>query len=323
MNIYDLIFIALICSGAAFLLLYLTGDVVKKAVDKRFGTVDRKKVFSLKAGKIRRILSKNDLIRKVLREIGIRLSYFNSRDMGFNENIGTVCLLGVCLAHLVFTVIILVLMYPLWYLGVVYSFLFAGVIVLSFVGVSEFLSNRFMGHIPDTLRIINSRYSSRGNIVKALAASMDDFHPSVKKEMVRIYDALSKNDMEQIRETFEEIREKHSGEYVMLMLELINHAYYNGGSEVVRDQFDIITEDVIYELENKKDMKTAATGYIIMSVLFILLLPATVLFNNGILGESSAQYYGSLSGMMFVVLFLVAVFILVTVIVLTERSEPK
>ncbi len=318
---YFVIFIALLLAGAASFAAFLIVGILKRRETAKVGSIERQKVFTAKNGKIKDFLSKNKYISSFIHEMALRFSVFNTKSTAYNEGIAVTSLLTSAILTISFSCIMTAATYPLWYMGAVYSLLFAGGIALLFVGISEISVSAFTKHLPETLRILNSRYASRGNIMKAIAASMDDFQPIVKREMIRIYDALKQNDMEKIRSTFAETEEKYAGEYVTLMLELISHAYYNGGDDVVKAQFDTVTEDVIEELENRKDVRQASLGYSVMSLLFIPLLPLAAAFNNSILESSSSEYYVGITGTIYAAVYIASVFLLILTIFLLERKE--
>ena len=180
--------------------------------------------------------------------------------------------------------------------------------------------NSFLKLMPETLKIINSRFSSKQNISKAIGTSLPDFHKSIRGDMERIYDALKMNDVERIKYVFDSIERKFNNTHMTILLELIWIAHYNGGTQDVSIQFDQMIQDVIQDIENKQDLKSASSGYIIMALLFMLGIPLVRIYNSGILDAFQMAYYSSREGLIFAGVYLLTVALLISILFYTEKT---
>lgn len=96
--------------------------------------------------------------------------------------------------------------------------------------VFELIMNRQLKRMPEALRILQSRFLSKGSIAKAIHVSLPDLPKGIKSEMLRIYNALKQNEQEKAKETFREIDKKYMNEHMSVLLDLIWLAHYNGGA---------------------------------------------------------------------------------------------
>ena len=69
--------------------------------------------------------------------------------------------------------------------------------------------------------------------------------------------------------------------------------------------------DVIEDLENQQDLRGAAISYIVMSVLFMFVLPLVKMYNGSILSASEMAYYDTRSGMLFAAAYVGFLFLLI------------
>ena len=126
--------------------------------------------------------------------------------------------------------------------------------------------------------------------------------------------------MQQAKYIFTSVEKKYDSEHMTILLELIWIAHYNGGGQDISEQFDSMIQDVIQDIENKQDLKSASTGYIVMSLLFMLGLPLVKMYNATILDSSQMVYYSSRGGLIFAGVYLLTVAAVIAVLFYTERA---
>ncbi|HBY21264.1 MAG TPA: hypothetical protein DEG71_09730, partial [Clostridiales bacterium] len=93
----------------------------------------------------------------------------------------------------------------IWYILLFYIFMSLVFVTLTFYVFTIIAKSRFNNQLPQTFKILNSRYITQGNIMKAIDVSLQDFDKSVRREMIKIYNVLKKNDMDEINNTFKMI----------------------------------------------------------------------------------------------------------------------
>lgn len=310
----------LILSGLLILcvLIYKGLQIYKQ---KKYGNLESGKIMEYYCTGVYNFLGRSKTFKKIHRELTYKLSVFNRQTFEKNSQYATIIIPVSVLLLIIAAVFIVIGSLPLWYIALIYIALLGGGIIFGFLILSGLIMNSYLKKMPETLKILNSRFSSRKNISKAIGVSLPDFHRSVQGDMQRIYDALKINDIQTAKHTFCNIEEKYGSEpHMTMLLELIWIAHYNGGSQDISEQFDMMIQDVIQDLENRQDLKSASTGYIVMSVLFMLGLPLVRMYNSGILDTDQMAYYGSREGLIFAGIYLLTVAIVIAVLFYTERA---
>ncbi len=294
--------------------------VVKLKDRIKYGNVNAKLLFEKRVDMISAFLARSRFLEKLMRDLSLKLSIFNARSYAVNLRYAALFLILFVLVFLMLAVVLTVAFFPLWYIAIFYLLLLASIVSLSLIFLASYANKRFLSHMPETLRILSARYASLNNIVKCIGVSIEDFHKSIRGDMIRIYDALKQNDMDRIRDTFGSIDKKYSNMHMSLLLELVWHAYYNGGDEVVKAQFNDMLEDIIDDIENRKDLSAAAYGYIGMGLAFAFAVPATRIFNEKVLGADSLQFYSGKEGIMLGLLYYAVLVGFAFLIFVIERS---
>ena len=298
-------------------MLYKILTVVKQ---KKYGNLDTNVILEYYCGKIYIYISKSVFLRKVHQELSYKLSIFNRQSFEKNGQYATLIIPAALLTVAVLSIVIIRLCLPLWYIALIYIALVCGGLIFAFLILTGFIMNSFLKAMPETLKILNSRFSSKRNISKAIGVSLPDFHKGIRGDMERIYDALKLNDIDRIKYVFGSIEQKYQNPHMTILLELIWVAYYNGGSQDISMQFDAMIQDVIQDIENKQDLKSAASGYIAMSMLFMLGIPLVRIYNAGILDATQMAYYSSREGMIFAGIYLLVSSLVIAVLFYTERT---
>jgi hypothetical protein len=207
-----------------------------------------------------------------------------------------------------------------WYVFLAYIGLIVFFLALMFYIFEMIARVRFTSKLPETFKLLNSRYTSKGNILKAIAASMDDFDGAVKKEMRAVYDVLRKNNMNEIDNTFKTIENAYTNEYLTLLLNLIRQAHYKGGEVTIKEQFEQATEDVLLDIENQKDISVTTRAYILLAITMPLCVKGVELFNNSALGGKSIEFYSSPYGIQLKLFFLFALIGFIAYMMYLERT---
>ncbi len=295
--------------------------VIVNTIDRiKYGNVDGHLIFSSRMDSIARWLSKSDLIRRMINDLTLKISVFNAKPYVMNMRYAVLVLIIFAVLIISILVISVIISFPFWYVGLVYTLLITAGISIAFTYITSAANARFLKHMPDTLKILSSRFACINNIVKCIGVSITDFHKSIRGDMIRIYDSMKLNDMERIKQTFNAIDVKYSNEHMTLLLELIWHAYYNGGDDIIKKQFEDMLEDIIEDIENKRDLRAASLSYIGMGIAFCLAIPAVKLFNSGMIGEMSDAFYMSQNGVWLEIAYYAFLIALSFIILMLEKS---
>lgn len=288
---------------------------------RRYGGVRTGLLWEEQIKKIYRCFCQLPYGEKVTKEIGVCLSRFNAKRYQENTYYASLALLLAFAFLLVLFGVTLFLLWPLWYYAVFYCLLGVGCLLLAFLALSSFAGSAFLKHMPQTVKILSARYTGHGSMAKALGSSLPDFHRSIRPEMLRIYDVIKQNDMQLIRDTFTIMEEKYRNEHMTLLLELIWFAHYRGGDQFVRIQFEEMAQDIVEDLENKRDLRAAVMGYGVLTLLFLGALPLSRLFNESVLGKEGMVYYQEGSGLLVGSLYLICSLLLLFLLLYLERVE--
>lgn len=292
-----------------FVILFAGGliSVIGAGILATLNTVRKRKygriapsVFIEKYGeKVYRLFSGNKYFIKFCDEVAYKISVFNTVSYEKNRQISIFVVLFFIFIISVVSIVLLFLFLPYWYIAFVYIVFFVTALIFLLQLVSDAIMNRYLKNLPEAIKILQSRFMTKGSISKAIQVSIPDLPTGIKAEMIRIYDAMKQNETERTKEVFWEIDKKYSNEHMSVLLDLIRLAHYNGGTETVKTQFDAMIKDVLEDLENQQDLRGASMSYIVMSVLFTAALPIVKIYNGSILGTSEMEYYSSREGMLF------------------------
>lgn len=257
---------------------------------------------------VTRYLKKYRWMEVVIIGTAEKISMFNAYSIERNSEIA-VLILAISIALAIFQVFITYLSHTIWYVLLAYSILMCLFIILAFYVYFTFAKMRFTDKLPETFKILNSRYTSKGNILKAIHASLDDLDRTVRKEMLKIYDVLNKNDMEDVKNTFGAIERIYKNEYLTLLLNLIYQAHYKGGNDVIKIQFEQITEEILISIENQRDVEVTSRAYVILALLIPIGMMELERFNYNALGKDAAVFYTSSLGIgLKILLYIAAIF---------------
>ncbi len=264
-------------------------------------------------------LKKIGWLSSIINSIAEKLSMFNAYSMKKNYEIAIMVLLSVVASITIILTGIITTSQLVWYVVLAYAALYILFIVFGLYVFFTFARIRFTSKLPETYKIINARYISTGNILKAIQSSYDDFDQSVKKEMNKIYNVLIKNDMKEVKNTFSTIEKIYRNEYLVLLLNLIFQAHYKGGNEVIKGQFEEATEDILICIENQKDLEATSRAYIILVLLLPLGIWGLEKFNISAIGEQAMSFYTTPYGLGLKILLYTLAIIYICILLLLEK----
>lgn len=316
-NILFVLFFISGCIFAAGALALTVFNIVRK---RKYGRISSSVFFEKYAEKIYKPLSKNKYFVKFNNEIAYKISVFNSASFEKNRQISVFVILGFAVIVSILSAVFIYIYMPYWYIALVYIIFSLTAVLFLLQFISDSIMNSYLKRLPEAIKILLSRFMTKGSISKAIQVSIPDLPKGIKDEMIRIYDAMKQNETEKTKEVFWEIDRKYTNEHMSVLLDLVRLAHYNGGTESVKTQFDAMIKDILEDLENQQDLKGAAISYIGMSVVFMTALPIVKLYNASILSSSEMQYYASRSGMLFATAYIGFLFILIAILFYLKKK---
>lgn len=313
---YILFFIGIIC-----LLIYILNEIINLRRAKKYGRISSNLFLDRYYEKLGNILLRQKLICDFNEQLAYKISIFNTASFEKNKKIAFFVILSYGILLTILSSIMFIIFLPYWYISCMYIIFVNMAAYLIMLLVIDAIMNNSIKRLPETIKILQSRFLSKGNIAKAIHVSIVDLPKGMKSEMIRIYDALKQNEMYKAKETFREIDKKYSNEHMSILLDLIWLAHYNGGDETIKGQFESMLNDVLEDIENQQDLKGAAMSYIIMSLLFILALPLVRIYNQTILTDEEMKYYFTKEGMIFAALYVALLFALMGIIFYLKKGK--
>jgi len=264
-------------------------------------------------------LSKINAVYNIIRKLAIKIGMFTRYSYEKNLEYATGALISAIFGS-VFIIMVFVPGNKFWYISMFYFFIAIIVIAVGFYSFFAMARMNFIKKLPDTFKILNSRYISKGNILKAMHVSMEDFDKVIRKEMIKIYNVLKKNNMEEIDFVLENIDETYKDEFLTILLSLIKQAHYKGGNAMIKEQFETLTEEVLEEIENRSDLASASKSYIFLSLFIPPCIPLIQDFNTTHIGEKATEFYQSALGEKLPVLLIGAMLAYIGFLLFMERS---
>lgn len=266
------------------------------------------------------MLMKNRTCAKGLRYLALKVGMISKYTYEKNLEISVAMIGGSIVVSLIVIFTIVPSSTMLWYELVYYLIIAGAMIAIIFYMFFATVRSSFIGKLPDVYKILNSRYISQGNILKAIDMSLDDFDKVIRKEMMKIYNILKKNDMNEINASFKEIEKTYNTEYLTILLSLIKQAHFKGGNDMIKEQFETITEEILQEIENQNDLSSTSRSYIIMSVFIPPIMKYIEYFNADAIGPDAADYYLSQAGKSIFMITLIGMFAYMALMIFLERS---
>ncbi len=270
--------------------------------------------------KATKIIVRVVLFDKILSYIAIRISVLNDNSYEKNKEKSVAVLFLIIVLIIVSLVVVLPSVKIIWYLYLFYLILSIVFILCILYTIQLILRMYFTKLLPDAYKILNSRFTTEGDILKAIDKSLVDFDPAIRREMTRIRNVLRKNDGVQINNTFRQMEMLYKNEYFTLLLNLIQQAYYKGGKESIKSQFEMVTEEILIDIENQKDLALTSRMYVVISLFLPLGVKWLEGFNQRALGQASVDFYGGPIGVGFKILMLVSLLLYIVSLLFLERT---
>lgn len=314
-----LIFYVVLLAGILCLGIYLSQKWTKLRQLKRFGRLSHSVILERYTNKIYKILSKSQILTKINDEIAYKISVFNTAPFEKNCSYAALFLTALMFLLGLISILFIYIFLPYWYIAFLYLIVIATALLFILQFISDGIMHHYLKHMPEALRILQSRFISKGSISKAIHVSIPDFPKGIRLEIIRIYDALKLNNTDQTRAVFHKIDQKYSDEHMSVLLELIWLAHYHGGNDAVRDQFEALLNDVIEDLESKKDLRSATMSYTILSVLFMAALPFIKIYNGTVLDPATMEYYHTRSGMLLAAIYVAFLIVVIAILLYLEK----
>lgn len=316
----NILFLCLLFGSSVFFSVAIINVIINIRNRRKYGRISSYVVFAKKADKINSILMCNKYYERLNNEISYKISVFNSVSFEKNRQISVFVILGFILFVVVFSIILISSFWPYWYVAFMYIAFVVTALLFLLQIVSDVIMNRYLKKLPEAIKILQSRFMSKGSISKAIQVSIPDLPTGIKAEMIRLYDAIKHNETEKTKKVFWEIDKKYSNEHMSVLLDLIQIAHYNGGTDTIKIQFENMIRDVLEDLENQQDLRGAAMSYIVMSVLFMMVLPLVKIYNASILSPAEMIYYESRSGMIFAAVYIGFLFVLIGILFYLKKK---
>lgn len=235
-------------------------------------------------------------------QIARRLMITNELSLEENRKYSTL-ILG-CILLVIIMILSFWPKHRLWYEQIFYILLFLIFSVIIGAIIFSYMKNLFLKELPQTYKLLNSRYVTTGKIQEAIKISIKDLAKPVQREMKRINDTLNLNSMGQIEEAFEQIDRTYQDPFFSLLLELIKKAHYQGGTNVVKEQFEELTDEILDEIENQRDLTAASrTGMLVAIVAMPTLMAIYRFFTVVGLGAEGVAFYESPQGILIKFMF--------------------
>jgi len=318
MDLFTAVWVLLVLA-AIVLLIRLIVQKLNTYKIKQFYSINKDKRYVLRD--ITQKLKKNRYFLIMAENIAFKIGMFNNYSYERNLEFATMACFTFLAAIILSIIIFIPLVSVIWYILLFYIFMAVIFAVLLFYIFTMIARSRFNNQLPETFKIINSRYITHGSILKAINVSLNDFDKAVKREMIKIYDVLKKNDMYDIDNTFRMIDRAYKNQYVSLLLNLIKQAHYKGGNKVIKEQIENTTEEILIDIANQKDLSASTRTYVFLS---IFLLPGILFverFNFTALGEKSTEFYASPYGVGIKLGFLIALMFYIGMMLFLERTS--
>lgn len=314
-----LVFYAILLAGILCFGIHVSQKWTKLRQLKRYGRLAHSVILERYLNKLYRILSKSKVLTKINEEIAYKISVFNTAPFEKNSIYAAIFVTVLLFLIGLISILLIYIFLPYWYIAFLYLIVISAALLFILQFISDGIMRRYLKHMPEVLRILQSRFISKGSISKAIHVSIPDFPKGIRMEMIRIYDALKLNNTDQTRAIFQKIDQKYSDEHMSELLELIWLAHYHGGSDAVRDQFEAMLNDVIEDLEGKKDLRGATMSYTVLSVLFMAALPFIKIYNGAVLDPATMEYYHTRSGMLLAAIYVAFLIAVIAILLYLEK----
>ncbi len=313
------VFIFFMILISTFIFLYIIYDLIKSRRNKSKFRVIRRKENKLK--KLLEIIEiKHKRLYKIINFISYKICIYNKSSLDKNREYSLIILISITAILFILVFFVLPSINLIWYV-------FLGYMIIAIFFISAFLYFLYLNAIanfdkalPKTFKLINSRLIITHNIIDSIKASLKDLDKGIHRELFRMADALDKNTKATADKVFKEQRAIYkNNQYFILLTYLIEQAYYKGITKELKKEFENITEEILMEIEHKRDIQSISRMIIFFSFFVPVLLVGFEKFNIEVLGDYAANFYSSPEGLTLKIGVLLSTMIFIMAILLLEK----
>lgn len=317
LNVSDLIWLIPLILATIFIGIFVQ-SIIKEKIRKRKYLINKHHIRFTK--KLKDYMLKYHYLKKLIDIMALKICIFNDRSFEINREYSSV----VVILSTIFTIFNIIFLIPsssiLWYHIIFFSIFIVIFLVLVFYIINTIIKLNFTKQLPRTFKLLNSRFSRKGDILEAIDISLEDFDRAIARELTRVSEVLIKNDDDKIEEEFEMIDRIYNNEYFTVLLNLIKQAYYKPGNESIKKIFSNTTSNILLELQMQKKLSLANIWYILLSFLVPYGIIKVEEFNLNTLGEETFGFYSSPTGIGLKVLIYLAMFAYILGLLLLKRT---
>lgn len=248
--------------------------------------------------KIKGLILKNQKAKKIVDYVAGKIMIMNDFSLDQNRNYSIIAIFILALL----LILGFIFLYPrqiIWYEQLLYLLIFISTLFIGVGILFSYMKNLFLNKLPETYKLLNSRFITTGKIKDAIKISLPDFDKPVKREMTRIIDALNLNSTEKIEETFQQIDATYRDDFFSILLELIKKAHFQGDADVVKEQFEELTDEILDEIENQKNLMATSRFTIAVTLISTpALMNIFEYFSRLGLGSSADAFFTSPNGIL-------------------------
>ncbi|SHK59448.1 hypothetical protein [Paramaledivibacter caminithermalis] len=300
------------------ILIYLVFQKILERHKKRKYLI-RRKNFNIEKY-LTEIFSKNKFIEKLVIKIAYKISIYNTKNFRKNKEYASIIFSLSILMLSISMPTILKIADDVWYVALVYLIILIAFISLTIYFFSMKAKTKFTNELPKCFRLINSRYIDTDDILKAIDLTIDDVNNAVKRELIRIHDALKFHSQKEVKDTFDFIDSIYKDRYLTILLNLIYQGYYKGGKEGIKEEFEETTEEILIDLEHQKDLAMVTRAFIGLSLTYPIILLGAKKFNERALGNESIIFYNTPLAKGFEISIYMLILILIGILCFEERA---
>jgi hypothetical protein len=296
-------------------------------INKRIKNYYDRQLYTIKSNKskisedIYNLLSKNKVLKHMINYISDQISILNEYGHVKNRNIATMFLVIMFVIIGVAWIIAFPKHNVVWYLYIFYTILSITIIFIIIYILNFIAKMKFLNRLPITYKLTNSRFMTTRDIVKAIKITIPDYPKPVRREMRKIYSVIRENDYKKLEIEFEGIKNRYKSYYLNLLLDIIQTAKVQGNKDnIIQEQLESLTEEVLDEIENKKDVSSVSKIYILLVIILPFSFPLLEKFVKYTFSVETVPFFETPTAQLFKVVFITFVLIYVSILIMLERS---
>lgn len=267
-----MLFAVLIICGVIFCAIYTFNIFIRNYRHRRYGRISSFIFFKRHIEKLYLFLSKNKTLVSINDETAYKFSMFNSFSVEKNKYLSAAALVIWTAAVLILSSVLIICYSHYWYAVFAYIIISHALFLFAMQILTEIIMRVYLKRMRDAVKIILSRFMTKGSISKAIHSSIPDIPSGIRSDMIRIYGALKLNEAVKTKCVLREIDRKYRSGYVSVFLELIYIAHYGGASDAVKSQFFAILNDIslLKTINQRRIMHTKEQELKLLKIIFFL-----------------------------------------------------